>query len=172
MSAGLSVLWPGLMPTTPKGAGSIAISRWYHLSLSDSTLFSAFLFGATAHWRLQSLTKGRIGDNFRPRDKEMLLVSELEAIKGVNKAIEDPSQPLGDGVILSVICLANNGHEELLQDMDPRLPFRSPLRDLQWLDIYGSILPNRIHLAGLAQLLKIRKGPQKTKLPGLAPIIT
>ena len=43
MSAGLSVLWPGLMPTTPIGAGSIAISRWYHLSLSDSTLFSAFL---------------------------------------------------------------------------------------------------------------------------------
>jgi hypothetical protein len=96
----------------------------------------------------------------------MLVISELESIKEVNKAIQDPA------VILSVICLANNGGDELFWDKNLRSPFQPPLRGLQWLYIYGSLLPNPVHLTGLAQLIKLREGLERTRLPGLAPILS
>jgi hypothetical protein len=140
--------------------------------LYDSTLFTVFLFGATAHWRLHWLTKGKTGEIFKPQDKEMLVISQSESIKEVNKAIQHRSRALSDAVILSVICLANNTEDELLWDKNLRLPFQPPLRGLQWLDIYGSLLPNPIHLAGLAQLIKLREGLERINLPGLAPILS
>jgi hypothetical protein len=97
---------------------------------------------------------------------------ELESIKEVIKAIQNPSQSLRDAVILSVACLANNSGDELLWDTNIQSPFQSPLRSLQWLDIYGSLLPNRVHLAGLAQLVKLRGGLDMTRLPGLAPTLS
>jgi hypothetical protein len=102
----------------------------------------------------------------------MLVISELESIKEVNKAIQDPSRALSDAVILSVICLANNGGDELFWDKNLRSPFQPPLRGLQWLYIYGSLLPNPVHLTGLAQLIKLREGLERTGLPGLAPILS
>jgi hypothetical protein len=148
------------------------MSSWYHLSLCDTTLFTAFLFGAISHWRIHWHTKGKPGEIFRPQDQEMLVISESESIKEVNKAIQDPSRALSDAVILSVICLANNRGDELLWDEDLPLPFQPPLQGLQWLDIYGSLLSNPIHLAALAQLIKLRGGLERIKLPGLAPILS
>lgn len=102
----------------------------------------------------------------------MLEFSELESIKEVNKAIQNPSRALSDAVILSVGCLANNRADELLWDKNIRSPFQPPLRNLQWLDIYGSLLPNHVHLTGLTQLIKLKEGLERTELPGLAAILS
>lgn len=102
----------------------------------------------------------------------MLEVLELESIKRVQESIQDPSQAVSDATILSVGCLANNRGDESVWDENLRSPFQPPLRSLQWLDLYGSLSPNLFHLAGLAQLVKLRDGLESTGLPGLAPILS
>jgi hypothetical protein len=109
---------------------------------------------------------------FKSQDKNILKFLELESIKMVNKAIQNPSRALTDAVITSVSCLLNNCEDELMLDGNPRSPFQSPLRGLQWLDIYGSILTNPVHLSGLAQLVKLRGGLEQIKLPGISPILS
>lgn len=96
---------------------------------------------------------------------------ELESIREVNKAIQTPSRRLSDAVILSVCALANSGGGESLQNRNLQSPFLSPLRSLQFLDIYGSICPNNVHLTGLAKLVELRGGVENIKLPGLAPTL-
>jgi hypothetical protein len=102
----------------------------------------------------------------------MLVFFELKSIKMVNEAIQQPSKALSDAVILSVGALVNNRGDELMWDENLRSPFQSPLQSLQWLDIYGSLLPNPVHLSGLAQMIKLRGGLEQTELPGLAPILS
>jgi hypothetical protein len=97
---------------------------------------------------------------------------ELESIKMVNEAIQNPSRALSDAVITSVGCLVHSGWDELMWDENLRSPFESPLTGLQFLDIYGSILTNSAHLSGLAQLIKLREGQEQTKVPALASIIS
>jgi hypothetical protein len=172
ISAGRSVLWPGLMPSSPNGIRNTVISSWFQLSWQDSTLFTLFLYGAISHQRLYECIKGQASSIFRLPDKQKLEFLELESIKTVQRAIQDPSRALSDAIILSVVCLVNNRGDELVWDENIRSPFQPPLRSLQWLDLYGSLLPNPVHLTGLAQLIKLRGGLEKTMLPGLAPILS
>jgi hypothetical protein len=97
---------------------------------------------------------------------------ELESIKMVNEAIQNPSRALSDAVITSVAVLINNRGDELMLDENLRSPFQSPLRGLQLLDTIGSLLPNPVHHSGLAQMIKLREGLEQTELPGLAPILS
>jgi hypothetical protein len=160
------------MPGSLNGPRSAAILSWFRPFWHDSNLFTIFLFGAVSHKRLHRLRKEKTGDIFRPPDNELLNFLELESIKRVNEAIQNPSRALNDAVIISVTCLVNNGGDEFTWDDNLRSPFESPLRDLQWLDIYGRLMPNPVHLSGLAQLIKLREGLEQIKLPGLAPIIS
>lgn len=96
----------------------------------------------------------------------------MESIKEVNIAIQNPSRALSDAVILSVGSLANHCGDEFMWDMNIQSPFQSPLQGLQWLDVYGCLLPNHVHLNGVAQLIKLREGPENVGLPGLALIIS
>jgi hypothetical protein len=130
------------------------------------------MFRALSHKQLHWLRRGKTGDQFRPQDKQMLEYLELESIKRVNKAIQDPSRALSDAIIMSVACLANNRVDELVWDENITSPFQSPLQSLQWLDIYGSLLPNPVHRAGLAQLIKLRGGLESTELARLSPILS
>jgi hypothetical protein len=170
----MSVVFHGLMPSSLNGPTNAAILSWFQPFWHDSKLFTIFLFGALSHKRLHCLRKEKTGDIFRPPDNELLNFLELESIKRVNEAIQNPSRALSDAVIISVMCLVNNTviGDELMWDDNLRSPFQSPLRDLQWLDIYGRLMPNPVHLSGLAQLIKLRGGVEQIQLPGLAPIIS
>ena len=152
--------------------GSAAILSWFQPFWHDPNLFTIFLFGALSHKRLHCLRKEKTGDIFRPPDKELLNFLELESIKRVNEAIQSPSRALTDAVITSVGCLLNNGWDGLMLDGNPRSPFQSPLRGLQWLDIYGMLMPDPVHLSGLAQIIKLRGGLEQIKLPGISPILS
>jgi hypothetical protein len=48
---------------------------------------------------------------------------ELESIKMVNEAIQNPSRALSDAVIASVGCLVHSGWDELMWDENLRSPF-------------------------------------------------
>jgi hypothetical protein len=116
--------------------------------------------------------KSKHGNMHTPLERKMLEHFEFESIKRVKQAIQDTTRAASDAVILSVICLANNGADELLRNENMNSPFEPPLRNLQWLDIYGSLPPNDIHLSGLTQLVSLRDGLQNINLPMLASILS
>jgi hypothetical protein len=173
VSAGSSVLWPGLIPSSPRNVPrSEVISSWFQQTWHDPTLSPVAIFAALRHQRLLYFRRGKTGDIFRPQDNKMLVFFELESIKIVNEAIQNSSpQALSDGVVTGVSCLVHSSWDESMCDEIIRSPFQPPLRGLQLLDIYGSILTNPVHLSGLAQLIKLR-GQGQTKVPGLASIIS
>lgn len=168
----VSVVWPSLMPSSSPGRRSEGVVGWLEYAWQDPTLFMLVLYCAICHQRMQWLIKGKPTGVFEPPFKQMLAISELESIKEVKNAIQNPSRAISDGVILSVACLANYRGDELLWDSNIQSPFQPPLQDLQWLDVYGSLSPNFLHLNGLAQLLKLREGPEKIMLAGLASILS
>jgi hypothetical protein len=145
---------------------------WFTLSWHDATLFTILLFNALSHKRFYWLSRGKAGDMFRPQDTELLGFCELESIRMVNKAIQDPSRALSDVIILCVGSLANNSANQSVWDKNIRSPFQSPLRCLQWLNIFGGQLANPIHLTALTQLIRLRGGLENIELPGLAPILS
>ncbi|KAJ5612034.1 hypothetical protein N7510_005228 [Penicillium lagena] len=168
----LTVLWPGLIPSSPKGCKNSAISRWFQLSWHEPTLFTTFLFSAVFHYQqLRLRNESKHGNMHTPLERKVLERFEFESIKRVKQAIQDTTRAVSDAVILSVGCLANNRRDELLRDENTNSPFEPPLRNLQWLDIYGSLSPNDIHLSGLAQLVGLRGGLQNIDLSALAPIL-
>jgi hypothetical protein len=159
------------MPSSSRETESISVLSWLELSRHDFTLFTLFLYCAISHQRLRQLTRGTSGDVSGAPTRQILKISELESIKEVNKAIQTPSRAVSDAVILSVASLANHTGDELIWDTKQSL-FQPPLQSLQWLDIYGSLLPNHVHQHGLVQLVKLKEGLGKTSLPGLAPMLS
>jgi hypothetical protein len=161
-----------MLPSSLNGPRSTTILSWFQLSRHDSTLSTVFLFAAVAHQRLNYLTKRKTADILTPQNNEMLIFLELESIKRINEAMQNPSRALSDAVINSVGCLVNNSWDKTMWDENLRSPFQSPLRRLQLLDTLGSLSPNPVHYSGLAQMIKLREGLEQTELPGLAPILS
>ena len=79
-----------------------------------------------------------------------------------------------DEVILAALGLAFCGVDELGLDKYryPKSPFASPLKDAQWISVYGRIRVEPQHAAGMLFLIKRRGGLAKVELPGLAEILS
>jgi hypothetical protein len=101
-----------------------------------------------------------------------MAVCEADAIARINRAIKVPSEAATDSLILCVLCMATNKLENPLWEDMRESPFGSPLRSLQWLDVYGRLSPHLVHQAGLRQLVSLRGGLEKIELPGLATVIS
>lgn len=97
---------------------------------------------------------------------------EIETIKLINEAVQDPARAASDAVLLSVLCMAHNTSNDSSQQRANVTPFTAPLQRLQWLDVYGSLPPNLVHVKGLIQMVMLRGGVEKIELPGLASIIS
>ncbi|EAW10954.1 uncharacterized protein ACLA_065880 [Aspergillus clavatus NRRL 1] len=166
------VLWPNLTPPTPGGPGVSAVGSWFPLSMTDPTLFAAFLFGTLSHQRCQWIN-GRIPDGaFRPEDQRLLQESEYETIKLINDALNDPNRALSDAIVLSVMCMGHNIADDNDRRRSGTTPFNPPLTRLQWLDVYASLPPNLVHLQGLVELVRMRGGLKNIRLPGAGPIMS
>ncbi|KAL4801975.1 hypothetical protein BDV18DRAFT_147951 [Aspergillus unguis] len=163
----ITCLWPGLVPD-PSGRN---IRTWFPMSLSDQTLFTAFLYGSLSHMRVQALNGWIPRHMFSSKQQRMLENVEMETVKMVSREIQNPSRAICDAVIFSVICMAHSQMDERLTKLQ-NIPFTSPMQRLQWLDVYGSLPPNLVHVQGLVQMVKLRGGIDKIKLPGLASIIS
>jgi hypothetical protein len=145
---------------------------WFPLSLSDPALFTAFIYGSLCHQRVQWLNQATPSSSFGPRQERLLQQCELEAIELINAAMKDPFRRVSDAVILSVICMA---HHQAMDDTFRRklpTPFKAPFQRLQWLNVYGCLPPNMIHIQGLVQLIIMRGGLQSIKTAGLAATIS
>lgn len=167
---GISVLWPGLIPKSTsheKKAGEL----WFPLSLSDPALFTAFMFGSLCHQRVQWLKGWVPGSSFGPKQQRVLQMCEMESIKLINQAVRDPTRAVSDAVILSVICMAHHQALDEAPNQYRKTPFTPPFQRLQWLDVYGHLPPNMIHIHGLVQLLRLRGGLKNIKLHGVRPTI-
>ncbi|KAL4878310.1 hypothetical protein BJY04DRAFT_114061 [Aspergillus karnatakaensis] len=164
----LSCLWPGLTP----GPSGTNMQSWFPMSLSDPTLFTAFLYGSLSHMRVQA-QKGWIPHHlFGARQQRMLENVEMETIKMVSREIDNPSRAVCDAMIFSVVCMAHNKAEDEMTTGLPTTPFTAPMQRLQWLGVYGSLRTNMVHISGLVQMVNLRGGLDKIQLPGLASIIS
>jgi hypothetical protein len=108
---------------------------------------------------------------FSGNDEREMAICEADSIRRINLAIRDPSEAFTDALVLCVLCMANNKNEPPLGPDDMESPFQSPLRSLQWLDVYGRLKPHPVHQNGLVQLVQLKGGLKKIKLPGLAGVI-
>jgi len=97
---------------------------------------------------------------------------ETTTIRLLNEVMSDPSRAVTDAVILSVLCMASNSHQGVALIPSAQSPFYPPLRSLQWLDVYGALSANPVHVRGLAQLIELRGGLENIALPGLAATIS
>ncbi|KAJ0420379.1 hypothetical protein BJY00DRAFT_138173 [Aspergillus carlsbadensis] len=163
----ISCLWPGLTP----GPSGTNVQSWFPLGVTDPVLFTAFLFGSLSHMRVQAL-KGWIPRHvFRLRQQRLLEHVEMETVRLVSREMSNPSRAVCDAMIWSVVCMAHNKAEDDVNGL-PDIPFTAPMQRLQWLDVYGCLRPNLIHIGGLIQMVNLRGGIEKIELPGLASVIS
>ncbi|EKV11612.1 Oligophrenin-1 [Penicillium digitatum] len=164
------VVWPGLAPR-PQSTRAAA-SKWFDLSMADPALFTAFMFGSLCHLRVQWQNNWVPGTVFGQRERRALQLCEMESIKLINQAVRDPDRVVSDAVLLSVICMAHHQAEEKSAQQHRRTPFNPPFPRLQWIDVYGCLPPNMIHVKGLLQLIKMRGGLANIHTEGLAATIS
>ncbi|KAL3465189.1 hypothetical protein BJX64DRAFT_70544 [Aspergillus heterothallicus] len=163
----ISCLWPGLTP----GPSGTNMQSWFPLGVSDPVLFTAFLFGSLSHMRVQALKGWIPRHSFRPRQQRLLEHVEMETVRLVSREMSNPSRAICDAMIWSVVCMAHNKAEDDVTGL-PDIPFTAPMQRLQWLDVYGCLRPNLIHIGGLIQMVNLRGGIDKVELPGLASVIS
>jgi hypothetical protein len=149
-----------------------AANKWFDLSMADPALFTAFMFGSLCHLRVQWQNNWVPGTVFGPKERRALQLCEMESIKLINQAVRDPHRAVSDAVLLSVICMAHHQAEEKLVQRHQRTPFNPPFPRLQWIDVYGCLPPNMIHIKGLLQLVKLRGGLANIPTEGLAATIS
>lgn len=130
------------------------------------------MFGSLCHQRVQWLNNWVPRNAWGPKHERILQLCEMEAIKLINQAVRDPSRAASDAVLLSVICMAHHQPEDDRRQRHRKTPFNPPFQRLQWIDVYGCLPPNLIHIGGLVQLIKLRGGLENIQFAGLPPTIT
>jgi hypothetical protein len=140
--------------------------------MSDRTLFTALLYGALSHRKVRDKNRGVLGGLLRDQEDREAVMCESATLRLLNEVLHDPTQAVNDAVILSVLCMSTNKHDDTALRSSAQSPFYPPLKNLQWLDIYGTLSPNPVHAQGLAQLISMRGGLESLTLPGLAATIS
>ena len=161
---------PGLRPDdAPQldgnmNSGANLVSRaWYSAGLATPILFHALAFAGLIHQ--DYLRCSQIYPN-----APQALSHKLIVFRRLNEVIGDGSEfSSSDEVILAILILAS--HETLKVTEEKRKPFNSPLKRVQWLNVYGNIAYVPEHRKAVLDLLNIRGGLEALRLPGLAETI-
>jgi hypothetical protein len=164
------VVWPGLTPRP--GHVKTPGKSWFEMSMANAELFTAFMFGSLCHLRVQWQNNWIPGTTFGAKQQRALQLCEMEAIKLINKAVRNPKKAVSDAILLSVICMAHHQAEENMVQQHRRTPFNPPFPRLQWIDVYGCLPPNMVHIKGLVQLVKLRGGLPCIPTEGLAATVS
>ncbi|PGG96565.1 hypothetical protein GX51_07761 [Blastomyces parvus] len=167
-------LWPGLVlgARNRKWTRDDVAQSWLDRAMSHPALFTAFLYGAAGHLQTRKRLESACVAPQTREEKLEQIVCESETIKQLNKMMLDPQQTCTDEIILAVLCMAFNriDYSKWTSDIDPAP--KAPLRNLQWLDVYGGLSLNDQHIKGLFALLHTRGGLDKLTLPGLAETLS
>ncbi|KAF3481635.1 uncharacterized protein GIQ15_04394 [Arthroderma uncinatum] len=166
-------LWPGLVlgAEGQRWDREAAAGVWLPRAMANPALFTAFLYGAAGHMQTRRrLDSVQVVPQTREEKLEQI-VCETETIKQLNKMMKDPSQAFSDEVVLAVLCMAFNRIDYsgwTVSDPSPK----APLRNLQWLDVYGGLSLNDHHVKGLMAIIETRGGLKALKMPGLAETLS
>ncbi|KAI2280769.1 hypothetical protein LOZ02_004934 [Ophidiomyces ophidiicola] len=166
-------LWPGLVlgAANRRWHRKDAAQNWLPPAMSSPALFTAFLYGAAGHMQTRKrLESAHVAPQTRDEKLEQI-VCETETIKQLNKMMHHPSQACSDEVILAVLCMAFNRIDYSGWNVADPWP-KAPLRNLQWLDVYGGLSLNDHHIKGLLALIETKGGLDQLKMPGLAEILS
>lgn len=110
---------------------------------------------------------------FGPTEDKLLRMCERDSIRLINEAVRDPAKMDRDALLLSIICMAHHrAPDNSITSQLQNTPFEPPLQRLQWLDAYGCLKPNEMHIRGLVELIRMRGGLKNIRLPGLAATIS
>ncbi|KAL1958746.1 hypothetical protein VTO42DRAFT_3865 [Malbranchea cinnamomea] len=162
-------LWPGLVLGADEEAWDrgAAAKHWLPRAMSNKALYTAFLYGAAGHMQTRKrLECSRVAPQTRQEKMEQIICESL-TIKQLNALMKDPSQSTSDEIILAVLCMAFNRIDYSGWNTTDPTP-KAPLRNLQWLDVYGGLSLNDQHIKGLLALIESKGGIHKMELPGLA----
>ncbi|KAM5484365.1 hypothetical protein McanCB56680_002440 [Microsporum canis] len=166
-------LWPGLVlgAEGQRWGREAAAGVWLPRAMANPALFTAFLYGAAGHMQTRRrLDSVQVAPQTRAEKLEQI-VCETETIKQLNMMMKDPAQAFSDEVVLAVLCMAFNRIDYsgwTVSDPSPK----APLRNLQWLDVYGGLSLNDHHIKGLMAIIETRGGLKSIKMPGLAETLS
>lgn len=161
------MLWPNLIPGIRENG---AMQSWSHFYMVEEAPCFALSLGALCHKQSNS-SDGHGPQRSQPLKRRLLYV-EMESARALNEALKSPDRPITDSLILSALCMANNSAGEPIPPNKNKSPFKAPLRELQWLNIYAMNTSNAAHQAGLCHLIQLRGGLDSIELPGLAAILS
>ncbi|PGH15848.1 hypothetical protein AJ80_05379 [Polytolypa hystricis UAMH7299] len=166
-------LWPGLIPgaANQKWDWKSAADNWLPAAKTNPALFTAFMYGAASHMQTRRRLESDIPLPQTREEKLEQIICETETIKLLNKSMLDPTQICTDEVILAVLCMAFNRIDFSAWKVHDPFP-KPPLRNLQWIEVYGGLSLNDHHISGLFALIQIKGGLSTLKLPGLAETIS
>jgi hypothetical protein len=101
---------------------------------------------------------------------EHKISSHSRAINLINEQMQARSTACSDQNLMAVLGLAVHGRDALSNGQGS--PTQGPLRNLQNLELYSSMISVPLHLNGLALLVEMRGGLKEVKLEGVGAVIS
>jgi hypothetical protein len=152
---------PGLFPDDEQkvgGPNSVSIA-WLGACQKTPLLFHALILSASIHLDIVRWSKFT-------GNSPTILSYKLTIFRLLGEIIREGNDPSRDEVILAILTLSSHEFMPLIEDK--RAPFISPLKDLQFLNIYGSIQFAPEHMKAVLDLIALKGGIEQIQLDGLA----
>jgi hypothetical protein len=158
---------PALLPYLSEATNGQSGEIWLGQALNHPAQFSSRIYAAAIHEQARRLSEQPQAPLQTRRAKVEIMIAEYEATQRIREAIEDASQALTDEVLMAVYATAFSKYDASAMPSVQR-SHRHPLRNLQWLEIYGGLSCHKAHLTGLFQILTLKGGLEAIKMEGRA----
>ncbi|KAE9379930.1 hypothetical protein N431DRAFT_394352 [Stipitochalara longipes BDJ] len=166
MDFSVTYVTPGLVPDVShhhrNNTANTVAKSWFSAGLKAPFLFYALAFVASVH-RDCMFSSTPLPNSPQALSYKLLVIQKLK------EYISKGSKTCRDEVILTILALAH--HEVLNVTEEKRKPFNTPLKTLQWMNVYGNIHCVPEHTKAVLDLIALRGGIDNIQLPGLAEVI-
>lgn len=159
-----------MLPQDPSVNAPRVSDVWLASALRSPAMLSAFLYGTLSHEFVLERMKSPKPSKERRQKLLQIMVAENESIRRINKALQDPVEQKTDELLMAVFLMGYSRYDEAAFSPG-RHSHKSPLHDIQWANIYSYLDYDKVHVAGLMQLLEVRGGIDAIELNGLAEMM-
>jgi hypothetical protein len=150
---------PGLFPDDEQTSGPNSVSiAWLGACQKLPLLFHALVLSSSIHLDIVRWSKFT-------GNSPTILSYKLTIFRLLGEIFRE-GNPARDEVILAILTLSS--HEIMPLEEEKRNPFNSPLKSLQFLNIYGGIQFVPEHMKAVLDLITLKGGIENIGLPGLA----
>jgi hypothetical protein len=156
---------PGLFPNSKPTSGANPVSiAWLGACQRTPLLFHVLMFAGSIHLDIVR------GSKFE-WDSPAILSYKLLILRLISEIISEGNGPVRDEVILAIFILSC--HDSMAHEITPRMeerrsPFSQPLKNLQFLNIYGSIQFVPQHIKAAQDIITLKGGIEQIQLAGVA----